>query len=232
QHLSADQDLFMNLAERNRRAIEARDFAEAEASVQELFALVEKQAANNPSPNWNLTVQACECESNGDWQGAEAAYQAILNRSGDEAASSYKAHNDLAGFYKLLNQKEKLIEHSQLATEAARKQDLAILVLMAIREEVAVLLSFDMFGEASRLVAEASSILKSEDSRKLDVLGASIFAQRAHCNLLRGDTDAAAEDIKAAFDILEPIAPLESAGGIRSALAYTWTVEARLRAVR
>jgi tetratricopeptide (TPR) repeat protein len=144
---SLDQDAMLELLQRARRAIDAGLTSDAEEATGELFSKVEQWAAENPSADWADRTEAAQCEMLGDWNGAEAAYQRILELAIREtsACSLFKAHQDLAGVYFVVGRLSQALEHSRLATSAARKSDLPILLLMALRSEAAHLMHFNRF---------------------------------------------------------------------------------------
>src|SRR5690348_12674027 len=69
----------IELFQRCRTAIEAGLSIDAEEAIQEIFAKVHEWAESNPPPDWEFIVKAKECESIGNWHGAENAYKEILD---------------------------------------------------------------------------------------------------------------------------------------------------------
>lgn len=228
---NSDEQEFLELLKRNRDQVNAGLFTDADETVQQIFDLVERQAAENPSANWHLTLEVVEHESNRDWPRVEATYQKILALA-QEPFEQYAAHRDLAAFYQLTYQGDLALAHHRWATQAARKADMKMLLLMALRDEAAHLLKTNQLEDAAVLISELIALHEDDNDLLSGTIHGGTLALRAHCHLHYGDLDETACDLKTAFQLLEPAAQMESAGGLQSSLAYCWVVEAQLRAVQ
>ncbi len=59
-------------------AVETGDTDRADKAALAMLALAGAEAANHPTPELLLAVEAETCESAADWAGAEAAYRKLL----------------------------------------------------------------------------------------------------------------------------------------------------------
>ena len=79
----------LELFKRCRTAVEAGLSIDAEEATSEVFRIVSEWVESNPSADWELTVEAAECESRGDWDGAEAAYKKVLVLAGSDSTGLF-----------------------------------------------------------------------------------------------------------------------------------------------
>ena len=230
-NLPSDAHL-LELLQRSRDAVEAGLSIDVEETIGEIFAMVHDKMALDASPDWQLAVEANECELCGNWTGAEIAYQRILDLAGSQPHSQYSAHRSLAKLNMLLNREAIAVDHCQMATAAARREDLTILLLMALRQEAGCLIHCDRLDEAKKVVAEAFAILKQDEDQKYTQLRGSNLVLRAVCSTSDGKYSDAQADLDSAYDLFEPMARVKIAAGIQEDLARWWVATGRLRTAR
>jgi tetratricopeptide (TPR) repeat protein len=218
----------LNLLERCQAALDAGLSIDAEESIKDLFAAVSDWTDANPSPDWDLTVEAANCEARGDWNGAEAAYQKMLAIA-REPHELHVAHRNLAALSLLLNREAAVIEHRRMATEAARKRDLTILLLMALEQESWSFVAFGRWNDARNCIEQAFQILVQDvDQEYTQFLGVNLIL-RAQCRIADKQLSAAQADLDSAREQFEPMAQVEIAAGVQSSLASWWAAIGQLR---
>jgi tetratricopeptide (TPR) repeat protein len=226
---SSDDDEMLELCQRARRAVDAGLSTDAQEAIEEILSRAQQSAEEHPSPEWPYIVEAAECESRGDWSGAEAAYQQILTMAEKASQSTvFKANHDLAGLYFLLGRESKSLEHARCATNAARQDGLPILLLMALRSEAAMLLALNQIEEARRVVAQQGRVLNDDREDKYRQQRASFLVQRARCLRASGQFDDAKSDLDEAYAILKPMSSLDFAAGIQADFARWWATTGEL----
>jgi hypothetical protein len=222
----------MRLIKYGFNAIEDGRVSEHDLIVEELFTRLEMVASENPDPDLMLQMEADRCEDAGDWQGAEAAYQQVLDRailSGTEAGQ-YKALSDLSYLHRLLDNDIKANELAHAAASAARKAGPSMLLSMACEEQATCALRFGHVADANVAADEA---LRSVGSGTLhDLRRGRCLVLRARCRTASGDLCSAEGDLDTAWQYLEPWSKSEIAAGAQSALANWWSTKARIEAAR
>lgn len=218
------------LFEKYHRALEERDFDSATEAVGDIFALAVKWCEENPSPDFDLTIAAGEFEECADWRSAESMYERILSLPDITPGTEYKAHSDLAKLCQLLHRHEDALDHARRATAATRRDDFALLLLMALESEAWCLNGCDRVTEALALVAEAFTIMDHDET--CDLMRAQFLTLRAECAVRSGSLAKADPDLEQAHRLLEPLSKMEIAAGVHGTLACWWSVTARLRAER
>lgn len=221
----------LELLQRGRIAIEAGLSIDAEETAEEIFDIIGERGQRNPPPDWELTVLASECESRGDWQGAERAYQKILELAQEDHAL-YKAHQNLAALYLLVKRDAMAIDHRRLATAAARRSELSILLLMALREESWSRLHCGQVEEAKILVSEAFAVLDQNPDKNYGRSLISSLILRAACEVADHQFSDAQADLDSAQELLQPMAQVKIAAGIQAESSRWWATLGRLRIAR
>ena len=216
------------LFEKYHRAVDERDFDSATEAVEDIFAMAMKWCEENPSPELDLTNAAGEFEECGDWRSAESMYKRILSLPDTGPLTEYKAHADLAGLYRLLHRDADALDHARKATAAARRDDVPMVTLMALRNEARCLIGCGLISEAHELVSEAIPII--DDDEMYSQMRASFLTLRAECMLQNASMTEAQSDLEETYRLLEPLAEMGIAGGVHGDLSRWWSVTARLRA--
>jgi hypothetical protein len=221
---------FVQLLQGYEEAVRAGRFSEADAIAGNVLALAVQQAIEEPSPELLLQMEAQRCEAAADWQGAEVAYQKVLDRAvtTGEVASQYKAFSDLSKLYQLVGNDAAALEQARSGTEAARRADMPILLAMALEQQAGCALRLTLMSEALSALDEALQPMGNE--RMYDVLRGRCLVLRAECGLRLGDAQSADRDLEAARQQLEAQSAMEWAAGVHSAVARWWSVKARLQA--
>jgi tetratricopeptide (TPR) repeat protein len=225
-----DDDRFLTLLRQYQDAVNAENFADAEAAIQEIFAFLEEWRHDDPSPDFDLTTAAVECEENGDWAGEQSTYSQILSLPGLEPHKECRAHSSLASLCLLLNRQRDALSHARRATAAARRADTPILLGIVLQREARCLIRCGNVEEARSVVAEALSVMDKD--KACNQLRASILILRAECAVRSGRLSDAGRDLDQAFGFLRPMSAMDFAAGIHGDLARWWCVTARLRAAR
>jgi hypothetical protein len=101
---------------------------------------------------------------------------------------------------------------------------------MSLETEARCLVRMGHLIEANAIITEALSVLNDEPT--YNHLRAWALILRAKCAVVAGRMPDADRDLDVAYGILQPLAAMESAGGIHSGLAQWWSVSARLCTAR
>lgn len=210
-----------------REATDKGDTHQEVCATNHILELAGALAAEDDSPEWALALEAIACEEQGDWQGAEAAYQQKLRLPSLSPSTAYKAHADLGTLYCMLGRPADSLRHSQLGTMAARQADCAFLVIMALGNEIADLHALEDFRNAASLIEEALLLLDG-DALENNVR-AGLLTQRAFGAVSEGRVSDAEVDLQAALELIEPLARNPMAGGVLGGLASWWGVTTNLR---
>lgn len=224
------QDAFQNALERYQAAFGSQDIDEAEGALDDIFALAEAFADENPSEDLKLMQEAGECEERGDWEGAEAAYRALLDLPNVDPLGIHRAHVSLYSHFRLLGRDADAFEHARLASLAARQIDFGIVKTLSLWRDARCALDRDELPAAETAIAEAFTIVDQDEVA--NQLRAKLFIVRAEIAVARGRLSAAETDLQEAMDLLHPMSAMAMAGGIHSDLADGWSVTSRLRAAR
>jgi hypothetical protein len=197
-----------------------------------VFADLAQQAPVEPTPESLLLDEATHCEATADWAGAEAAYRRLLVRAEetDDAYTQFRAHDQLAMLRGLLGRHDAALEEARAAVAAARREDLAPLLFMALDGQAFCALRRDRVPEALAAVSEA--LERMEDGALYGLLRGRTLALRAACRAALGEWPAAERDLEASWSALQPQAALFFAAGAQAGLEQWWAVTARLRAAQ
>lgn len=225
------EEKFDVLARRYQEAIDAGDFDDATAAVGEIGELAEAWCREHPSPDMELMRRANECEERGDWTGAEAAYQKMLELPGIEPHVERRAHGFLASLYHLLGRQTEALRQAALASATGRRiDDIPLSFATVLRFQAEYLLWAERLDEAEPLLAEAMLLLANDELYSQQ--RAAVLIDRAWHAVKCARLADAEKDLAAAFPMLEPLAAWEIAAGVHLDLSRWWAVTARLRTAR
>jgi tetratricopeptide (TPR) repeat protein len=227
-----DADRLERLMSAYRGALAGGRTQDAEAAMMEFLALIQRQAADEPTPESALRDEAAGCEAAGDWAGAEAAYRRMLARAeaDGDACALFRAHEQLSGLHGLLGQHGPALDEARAAVAAARGVDLPTLLFMALDGQARCALRVGRVPEA---LAAASEVLdRVEGGALYDLPRGRALALRAACRVAEGDLTNAERYLEASWAALQPQAAMAMAAGVHSALGWWWAVTARPCAAR
>jgi tetratricopeptide (TPR) repeat protein len=228
--MNQDRDAkFKQLLQAYHKAMQRGDIQEAEAIGVECLLLASDEAEDNPSADLQLKMEAHDHENAADWSQAEAAYRQALElaQTQKQDAMIYKAHADLSNLYSLLDQKDRALEESTGAVEAARRTDMVPLFGMALQSLIGDLLER---GDVSSALSAATEMLDlCGEDRMYDLVRARALISRARCLVDLDDIASAEADLNQAWRILAPQASAGMFAGAQAGLAAWWAVTARLR---
>ena len=187
-----------------------------------------QEAVNHPTPELLLCGEANECESNGDWAGAEGAYLKLvqLRENSGNFGLIMKPLLDLSRLYCHTGNMEAAWKYAQAATAAARKADVYPIMVVALENEASVAL--EMNEPAAALAAAAEAVRVIEPGKLSENMRGRALAYQADC-LVRAQDAAAAEE-----RLLESWKYLASGGQSRTlpgplfSLAKWWEVKSRI----
>jgi tetratricopeptide (TPR) repeat protein len=181
-----------------------------------------------PTLYWECVAD--DCEEAGDWTGAKAAYQQVLQLPDAGQFDRCKALSQLAGIQHLLGEEDDALESFHSASELAGSSS-DILARHYYVNEATYLLGVGQRNEARKLVEEA---LENYDETQLtDHLGiARLLTLYSRCQMYDGELESASESLRLAWEWLEGIEPLYEVDntmplGIVGAYARWWQASAK-----
>ena len=211
-----------------QKAATGKNAEQAEAAAWDALRLAAERAENDPSPLMRLTRKAGECEANGDWAGAEAAYREALSslEAAEQPVLMVKAHVDLSRLFGLLGQWDKASDCARVATAIARRTDIPWVQVLALRAEATCALARSDNADALRAATEAVELHSTDPIFELS--RAQVLVLRARCFEEGGEIDAAERDLTAAKEDL--FGPMSSPlfAGMQAAGASWWATTARI----
>ena len=220
---------FEGLLKAFHEAQERGDFEQAESIGVECLVLATEEAERNPSESLRLVQEAREHEDAARWEQAEAAHRralALAQAEGNEAMI-FKAHDDLRSLYAICGMADKALQEAQAALEAARKTDMAPLLLMALGGLFQCHLMKGDMTSAAATAEEAVQITPAE--KMFDGLRARALLMRARCRLEQCQVSQAEQDLEVSWRILAPQAKTAMLAGVQGSLAVWWEITARIR---
>ncbi len=176
-----------------------------------------------------MVQEAHEHEDAARWEQAEAAHRralALAQAEGNEA-TIFKAHDDLRSLYAICGMADKALQEAQAALEAARKTDMAPLLLTALGGLFQCHLTKGDMTSAAATAEEAVQIAPSE--KMYDGQRARALLMRARCRLEQCQVSQAEQDLEVAWQILAPQAKAAMFAGVQGSLAVWWEITARIR---
>jgi tetratricopeptide (TPR) repeat protein len=220
---------FERLLKAFRSAQESGDFEQAEFIGVQCLVFAAEEAERNPSESLRVAQEAHEHEAAARWEQAEAAHRralALAQAEGNEAMI-FKAHDDLRSLYAICGTADKALQEAQAALEAARKTDMAPVLLMALGGLFQCHL---MKGELTSAAAAAEEAIQITPAEKMyDGQRARALLMRARCRLEQGQVSQAEQDLEGAWRILAPQAKAAMLAGVQGSLAVWWEITARIR---
>lgn len=172
---------------------------------------------------WKCVAEDCERE--GDWEGAIAAYDKVLAATDSHP---FSPHANIGVVLSLLGRHEEALERFRLAVKHAATEEVPILYRVALADEACQLLSMGRARAAQRVV-EAAMLTFEEETE--DGLGlARTVTLLACCALERKDLTAALEALNAAWSMLEDLQKVYPGGsGVHHTVTLWWRAEAKRR---
>jgi tetratricopeptide (TPR) repeat protein len=151
---------------------------------------------------------------------------ALAQAEGNEAMI-FKAHDDLRSLYAICGTADKALQEAQAALEAARKTDMAPLLLMAL---AGLFQCHLMKGDMTLAAATAEEAVQITPAEKMyDAQRARSLLMRARCRMEQGQVSQAEQDLEVAWRILAPQAKAAMFAGVQGTLAVWWEITARIR---
>ncbi len=222
-----NNDRFGSLVKDFADAVEEQDVEAEEAASLAVWQHI-SEMDHEPSP-WLLAMnEATLCEAAFDWDGAEEAYKRAC--AVDNPRSQAKAYESLAAFYQLLGRDENILETLQRSTQLALIDPMAGMDVFAFLAESGIYLQLNDLPRAGQAIEEAFARL--EDGPMHDLTRAYALIRRAGYEIRVEAWEAVQKDLEAAWSLLQPHADFFFAGGWQKALAFWWTITARLRAAQ
>jgi tetratricopeptide (TPR) repeat protein len=221
---------FQNIIESWSEAKSTGRDQEAEGLAAEALIFAGAAAMEQPTPDQVLGQQAADCESKGDWAGAEQARRKVLGlreASGNPGLIA-KAQMDLSSLLELLGRLDEAQGYARAATATARRTEISVLLSMALRNETACALKRS--DVPSALAAAAQAVQAVEPGRMFDLERARSMVWRARCLLASGDRKGVEKDLAASRDVLAGIPASGIAAGTISGSASWWETRAELHA--
>jgi tetratricopeptide (TPR) repeat protein len=172
---------------------------------------------------WKCVAEDCERE--GDWEGAIAAYDKVL-----AAADShpFSPHANIGVILSLLGRHEEALERYRLAVKQLATEEVPIFYRVALADEACQLLSMGRARAAQRVVEAAIRTFEEETEDGLGL--ARTVTLRACCALERKDLTTALEALNAAWSMLEDLQQVYPGGsGVHHTAALWWRAEAKRR---
>ena len=225
----SQKDQFERLLQAFHAAHERGDFAQAESIGVQCLAFAAEEAARNPSERLRLVKEPHEHEDAARWEQAEAAHRRALAlaEAEDHEAMIFKAHDDLRRLFAIRGAADKALQEAQAALEAARKTNIAPLLLVALAG------LFDCHltnGDMTSAAATAEETVQVTPAEKMfDGQRARALLMRARCRLEQCQVSQAEQDLEVAWRILAPQAKAVMFSGIQGSLAVWWEITARIR---
>ena len=220
---------FGRLLQAFRTAQERGDFEQAESIGMQCLVFASEEAERNPNESLRLVQEAHEHEDAARWEQAEAAHRralALAQAEGNEAMI-FKAHDDLRSLYAICGAADKALQEAQAALQAARKSDMAPLLVMALGGLFQCHL---MKGDMTSVAATAEEAVRVVPAEKMyDGQRARALLMRARCRVEQRQVSQAEQDLKVAWRILAPQAKAAMFAGVQSSLAVWWEITARIR---
>jgi tetratricopeptide (TPR) repeat protein len=208
------------------------DFTEVDRIGMEVLnhamATILEDAEQGQVPeSFRLHMEASECEQRSDWDAAITAYRREVERAKSSSSpfAQWKPHDDLAQLYYLLGDDESALKEQQLATAAARLDDLNIGLRMALSAEATMLLRLERFAEAESRVREGLAVPNT--SEPIDDLGpARLLVLHAGCEAGFGRVYESRQILREVYPVISLAERMPRAAGYHSALLSWWWVEA------
>jgi hypothetical protein len=222
---SSPEAASMAILQRQADLVRAGNLADAERLSAELLAALcqyaEESIADDPELQEELVLHA-HAEA-GEWEQVERLYRARLDRSSETLRYGQACHN-LAQFLTLMDRWEEAAQPAALATDAARHEDLPLLLAMRLDDQGRIANACGEHRAALALFDEGLQALETDKLHDLPRVCLLIGSARSHLGL---DNLAECEaDQRAAWRLLQALSVMRSASGVQGALAHWWRVQA------
>jgi tetratricopeptide (TPR) repeat protein len=220
---------FNKLLRSFQKATQRGDIEAEEAIGLQALALASEEMSKEPSADLRLKMEAHEHEFRGEWEDAEKAYQQCIDlaKSENNSMALYKAHEDLAGLYGLLDEREKQWEQTSFALRAARDSDMSILMSMALQSTGTSQLEQ---GNIDAALLSADEVIQLSTKTFKDDLGAARgHILRAACFAKQGKRAEAESELNEAWPTIAPRSQATTLAGYQSALASWWRTTAQIQ---
>lgn len=215
----------MALMQQQTDLVSAGRIAEADALSPELLAELcrwtEESLPDDPELQEELVLQA-HAEA-GEWETVERMYKSRLDRSSEALPYGSACHN-LAQFLTLMDRWDEAAHFAALATEAARQEDLPLLLAMRLGGQGRIANACREDHAALSLLDEGLRVLEAKATH--DLVRAALLIDRAHSHLRLGNLEACQVDQGAAWKCLQAFSVMLSASGVQCAFAAWWRVQA------
>lgn len=220
---------FERLLKAFHSAQERGDFEEAESIGVQCLVFASEDAERNPSESLRLVQEAREYEGAARWEQAEAAHRralALAQAEGNEVMI-FKAHDDLRSLYAVCGKADQALHAAQAALEAARKTDMAPVLLTALG---GLFQCYLMKGDMTSAAATADEAIRIVPAEKMyEGQRARGLLMRSRCRVEQGQVSQAEQDLEVAWRILAPQVEAPMLAGAQAGLAVWWEITARLR---
>ena len=174
---------------------------------------------------------ATDCEEEGDWERAKAAYQKVVDLVADSGFDRWKAYDDLARLHALLGEDGLALQDFHAASCALKGEPADVLYRFALLKEAWHLVAMERFSSALALARKGHSTKSRDSDDPMD--DAALPTVIAACYLAQGRTNKARKFLRRAWQRLESLrAELEAVYGIEdatcvhSAYGTWWSVQA------
>ena len=124
-----------------------------------------------------------DCEEDGDWDGAKAACQKIIELEDDSIFVRCKAYSRLAGLHALLGEENFALENYHAATLESKNDDCDVFHRLCLYRESWQLIRMARFRAASVLAREGLSMREDDFA---DFIQAELLTALAMCYLAKG----------------------------------------------
>jgi len=220
---------FEQLLKAFHAAQERGNFEQSESVAIQCLAFAAEEAGRNRSESMRLAQEAHEHENAARWEQAEAAHRqalALAEAEGNEAMV-FKSRDGLRSLFVIRGTADKALQEAQAALAAARKTDMAPLLLTALGGLCQCHMRKGDLESAAAVAEEAVQIMPVE--KMYDGQRARALLMRARCRVEQDRVFEAERDLEVAWRILAPRAKAAMFAGFQVSLAVWWEITARIR---
>jgi tetratricopeptide (TPR) repeat protein len=209
-------------------AAEAGNAEKAQRVAMEALIMAAEEATRNPTPSLLLKQEAADCETKGDWAGAEEAYRKVLAL--EESTGNFgliaKAHMDLSKTLRMVGRLAEARQFAENATECARKAQCFPVLVMALEHLVSCA---EEKGDTETAIAAASEMVQVIEPRRLyDSMRARALVHRARCRIAKNDLENASADLASSWEFLNSPSVSSKMIGPNGTRAGWWEVKSRV----
>jgi tetratricopeptide (TPR) repeat protein len=227
---SLSMDAFKRALKGYEQGALGNNIEQMEAAALSALALAVEEAEQHPTPELELQQAAHECESHGDWAGAEACRRKVLTLQEAKGNSGLisKAHYDLSRLFLLVGDLEKAEACARAATTAARQTGIFPILVMSLENQALCALRRSDYTHALEAASEAVAAV--ELGRMYHQMRAGALVTRARCRLASGDLAGSESDLTECKPSLLGRETSPIFAGTHSRVAGWWEVTAGVRA--